>query len=79
MVALGGRANAAKGSVDNLRQQMQSQGLGLRSDMAAALSSMEQYMDMADAALAKGDADAAKRNMDRAERQIEKLEKFLGG
>jgi serine/threonine protein kinase/polyhydroxyalkanoate synthesis regulator phasin len=79
MVALGGRANAAKASVENLRQQMQSQGLGLRSDMAAALSSMEQYMDMADAALAKGDADAAKRDMDRAERQIEKLEKFLGG
>lgn len=79
MVALGGRANAAKESVENLRRQQQSQGLGLRSDMAAALSSMEQYMDMADAALAKGDADAAKRDMDRAERQIEKLEKFLGG
>ena len=79
MVALGGRANAAKESVENLRRQQQSQGLGLRADMAAALSSMEQYMDMADAALAKGDAGAAKRDMDMAERQIEKLEKFLGG
>ena len=79
MVALGGRANAAKESVENLRRQQQSQGLGLRADMAAALSSMEQYMDMADAALAKGDAGAAKRDMDMAERQIEKLEKFLRG
>jgi serine/threonine protein kinase len=78
MVALGGRANAAKASVENLRQQQQSQGLGLRADMTAALSSMEQYMDMADSALAKGDAVAAKRDMDMAERQIEKLEKFLG-
>jgi serine/threonine-protein kinase len=78
MVALGGRANAAKASVENLRQQQQRQGLGLRSDMAAALGSMEQFMDMADAALAKGDAAAAKRNMDMAERQLEKLEKFLG-
>jgi serine/threonine-protein kinase len=78
MTPLAGRANAVKDSVEHLRQQQESAGFSLRHDISASLSSMEQYMGKADAALNSRNPEAAKKYMDLAEREIEKLEKFFG-
>jgi serine/threonine-protein kinase len=78
MTPLAGRANGVKDSVEHLRQQQESAGFSLRQDISASLSSMERYMDNADAALKARSPEAAKKYMDLAEREIEKLEKFFG-
>jgi serine/threonine-protein kinase len=78
MTPLAGRANAVKDSVEHLRQQQERDGFSLRHDISASLSSMEQYMGKADAALNSRNPEAAKKYMDLAEREIEKLEKFFG-
>jgi serine/threonine-protein kinase len=78
MTPLAGRANAVRDSVEHLRQQQERAGFSLRQDISASLSSMERYMDNADAALRARSPEAAKKYMDLAEREIEKLEKFLG-
>ena len=78
MTPLAGRANAVKDSVEHLRQQQERAGYSLRQDISASLSSMERYMDNADAALRARSPEAAKKYMDMAEREVEKLEKFFG-
>jgi serine/threonine-protein kinase len=78
MTPLAGRANAMKDSVEHLRQRQARAGYSLRADISASLSSMDQYMGKADAALNSRDPKAAKKYMDLAEREIEKLEKFFG-
>ena len=78
MTPLAGRASAVKDSVEHLRQQQERAGYSLRPDISASLSSMEQYMDKADAALNSRNPEAAKKYMDLAEREVENLEKFLG-
>jgi serine/threonine-protein kinase len=78
MTPLEGRASAVKDSVDHLRQQQERAGFSLRHDISASLSSMEQYMGKAEAALNSRNPEAAKKNMDLAEREVEKLEKFFG-
>src|SRR5208337_4582532 len=78
MTPLAGRANGVKDSVEHLRQQQERAGFSLRQDISASLSSMEQYMGKADAALNSRNPEAAKKYMDLAEREIENLEKFFG-
>jgi hypothetical protein len=78
MTPLAGRASAVRDSVEHLRQQQERAGFSLRHDISASLSSMEQYMSKADAALNSRNPAAAKKYMDMAEREIEKLEKFFG-
>jgi serine/threonine-protein kinase len=78
MTPLAGRASAVKDSVEHLRQQQERAGYSLRQDISASLSSMDQYMGKADAALNSRNLEAAKKYMDLAEREIEKLEKFFG-
>ena len=78
MTPLEGRASAVKDSVEHLRQQQERAGYSLRQDISASLSSMEQYMGRAEAALNSRNPDAAKKYMDLAEREIEKLEQFFG-
>ena len=75
---LGARANAVRGSLQNLEQQQRTQGVGLRTDIAASWKRMEYLMDQAEAALKRQDPAAAKRNLDLAERETDKLETFLG-
>ena len=60
MVQLGARANAAKASVDQLRQQQAASGFGLRQDIAASLSRMEAYMDAAEHAVQSENAQSAR-------------------
>ncbi len=78
MVQLGARANAAKASVDQLRQQQAASGFGLRQDIAASLSRMEAYMDAAEHAVQSENAQSARKDMDKAEKEIVNLEAFLG-
>ncbi len=78
MTPLAGRASAVKDSVEHLRQQQERAGFSIRQDISASLSSMDQYMGKADAALNSRNPEAAKKYMDLAEREIEKLEKFFG-
>jgi len=75
---LASRAGAASSSLQNLQQQQQRSGLGLRGDITASWKRMEHYMDQVEAALAAEDVEAAKENMENAEREVAVLEKFLG-
>jgi len=78
MVRLTARASAVDSSLNQLRSQQESQGLGLRNDMAAADSRMRSYMQAANRDLQSSRAAAAGKNMDKAEPEIDTLEKFLG-
>jgi serine/threonine-protein kinase len=71
------RMDTVKGSLDALRRQQASSGLGLRADMASAAQRMELFYSQTEAAIKQRDADAAKRNLDLAEREVSKLENFL--
>lgn len=75
---LASRAGAASSSLQNLQQQQQRSGLGLRGDITASWKRMEHYMDQVEAALVAKDVEAAKENMENAEREVAVLEKFLG-
>jgi serine/threonine protein kinase len=72
------RMDTVKASLDTLRRQQASSGLGLRADMANAAQRMEYYYSQAETALNQRDADAAKKNLDLTEREVSKLENFLG-
>ena len=78
IIQLGARANAAKASVDQIRQQQAASGFGLRQDVAASLSRMEAYMDAAERAVQGENPQAARKSMDQAEKEIDNLETFLG-
>jgi polyhydroxyalkanoate synthesis regulator phasin len=71
------RMDTVKGSLDTLRKQQASSGLGLRADMASAAQRMELYYSQTEAAIKQRDADAAKKNLDLTEREVSKLENFL--
>ena len=75
---LASRAGAVASSLQNLQQQQQRSGLGLRGDIAASWKRMEFYMDLLEAAISAKDPEAAKEHMENAEREITALEKFLG-
>jgi hypothetical protein len=72
------RARTVSGGMQRLQTQQAASGLGMRSDMQTAHSSMTSYLQAASDAVNAGDAAAAKGYMEKAERQIEKLEKWLG-
>jgi hypothetical protein len=78
MVQLSARAGAVQGTVNRLRQQMESSGLGLRQDMAAALSRMGARMEAAERALRANDPASAQKFMDAAEKDVDTLEAFTG-
>ncbi|HEX4228759.1 MAG TPA: protein kinase [Bryobacteraceae bacterium] len=78
MVQLSARAAAVQGTVNLLRQQMAVSGLGLRQDMAAALSRLETRMDAASRALRANDPASAQKLMDAAEKDVDTLEAFTG-
>jgi hypothetical protein len=66
MRSLAGHAYGVKDSVEHLRQQQERAGFSLRHDISASLSSMEQHMGKADAALNCRNLEAAKKYMDLA-------------
>ena len=75
---LASRAGAVSSSLQNLQQQQQRSGFGLRGDIAASWKRMEYDMDQLEAAISAKDPEAAKEHMENAEGEITNLEKFLG-
>ncbi len=75
---LASRAEAVDASLDGLRQNQGSQGLGLRGDIASSQQRMRTYMARAQSALKNRDADAAKKYLGLADTEVSRLEKFLG-
>lgn len=71
------RMDTVKSSLDTLRRQQASSGLGLRADMASAAQRIELYYSQTEAAIKQRDAEAAKKNLDLTEREVSKLENFL--
>jgi serine/threonine protein kinase len=72
------RYNTAKESLASVKQQMSSQGLGLRSDVREAEVRVKFLLGEAKDRIAKGDADGAKHNLDMADLALQSIEKFLG-
>ena len=75
---LGSREAALNASLDNLQQQQNAQGLGLRGDMVEARAAMTSYLNKAQAAVQAQDVEKSRKYLRLAEGEIEKLERFLG-
>lgn len=75
---LGSREASLNVGLDNLQQQQNAQGLGLRGDMVEARASMTNYLNKAQAAVQAQDVERARKYLRLAEVEVEKLEKFLG-
>jgi len=77
MMQMAVRAGAIRTSLQNLRRQLESSGLGLRTDIVEAEQRLVLDMDAAEAALDHGSATEAGVKLDAAETELGKLEKFL--
>jgi len=75
---LSSRAAAVSQSLDTLRNQQATQGVGLRGDIASAQERMNIYLSKGQVALERNDAINAKKYFDLAESELGKVEKFLG-
>lgn len=75
---LSARAKAVNDHLDDLRQQLSAQGLGLRDEIASTRELMNRRLTKAQAALHDHDAQNAKKYLDLATQDINKIEKFLG-
>ncbi len=78
LMQLSARANAVKAAVGQIERQQEASGLGMRSDMVAAQSRMNAYMESAQRAMRARDLSSAKAAMDKAEKEINTLETFTG-
>jgi serine/threonine protein kinase len=72
------RAGAVNTSLDQLQQQQNSAGYGLRGDIVAKQSDMKANLSKAENALQQKDAAKAKKYMGLAQGDLEALEHFLG-
>jgi len=72
------RAKTATASLSSLKEQMGSQGLGLRSDVLAAETRMNHFLGRAQKEIANGDAVSAVHDLQMAEYAVDFIEKFLG-
>ena len=72
------RATAATQSLDNMKRQLNSQGLNLRGDIVSAQELMNSNLERARQALQNGDTKNARRYLNMAQAQQDKIEKFLG-
>ena len=72
------RAATARAGLRSLKQQMASQGLGLRSDIVEAEARMDFRLAEAKRAIAAGDVESANRNLGMARYAVASIEKFLG-
>jgi hypothetical protein len=78
MIKMSSRAIAVRDKLKRLEAEQNAMGLGLRSDFKAALTRLEQYLDLAEDGLKSQDAAKAKQNLDRADRDLDFLEEKLG-
>jgi serine/threonine protein kinase len=70
--------NSAKESLRSIKEQMASQGLGLRSDVREAETRMTYLLGEAKDKLKNGDAEGAKHDLEMAQLALDQVEKFLG-
>jgi hypothetical protein len=70
--------NSAKESLASIKQQMATQGLGLRSDIREAETRMTYLLNEAKDKLKSGDAEGAKHDLEMAQLALNQVEKFLG-
>jgi hypothetical protein len=78
LIQLQARAEAVKSSLDRLRQQQATSGLGLRRDIAASANRLDGYLQAAARAVQNNTVQDARKNMDRADGELNNLEAFLG-
>ncbi len=78
LMKLHARADAVKDSLDRLRGQNAASGLGVRHDIVASASRLENYLQAADRALQNNTLDSARKDMSHAEEELNKLEAFFG-
>jgi serine/threonine-protein kinase len=72
------RVQTASASLKSLKDQMASQGLGMRSDVLAAETRMNHFLNLAEKELARGDAVSAEHDLKMAGYAVDFIEKFLG-
>lgn len=72
------RAKTANASLSSLKAQMESQGLGLRSDVVEAETRMNHLLGKAQKEIANGDAVSAEHDLKMAGYAADFIEKFLG-
>jgi len=77
-IHMSARAAAMKTSYETLRNQQAASGFSPNQDLTMAVTTMEQFLSRAEAALAVHDGATAQRYMDKAEPQIEILERKFG-
>jgi len=77
-IHMSARAAAMKTSYETLRNQQAASGFSPNQDLTMAVTTMEQFMSRAEAALAVHDGATAQKYMDKAEPQIEILERKFG-
>jgi len=77
-VHMSARAAAMKTSYDTLKNQQAASGFSPNQDLTMAVSTMEQFLSRAEAALAVHDGATAQKYMDKAEPQIAILERKFG-
>jgi serine/threonine-protein kinase len=72
------RAKTARAGLSSIKSQMAAQGLGLRSDVLAAESRMNYFLDKAQRDISSGDAVSAEHDLEMAGYAADYIEKFLG-
>lgn len=72
------RAEAARGGLSSIQQQMARQGLGLRGDIKDAELRMNTQLNSAANSLSASDVEGTRRQLQYAETAISTIEKFLG-
>jgi len=72
------RAEAARGGLGSIQQQMARQGLGLRGDIKDAELRMNTQLNAAANALGAGDVEGTRRQLQYAQTAITTIERFLG-
>jgi serine/threonine-protein kinase len=72
------RAKTARLSLTSLKTEMADQGLGLRSDIVEAETTMNHHLEKAKREIASGDAVSAEKDLQAAAGAAEYIEKFLG-
>ncbi len=72
------RARTVTSGLNSLKDQMASQGLGLRADIVEAEARMNHLLDKAQRDIASGDAVSAEHDLEKADHAVAFIEKFLG-
>jgi serine/threonine protein kinase len=78
LMQLHARADAIRGSINNLRRQQAADGLEISPEIAGAVNRLDNYLQAADRAAQSNDLSAARRYMENAERQLSFLEAKFG-